>query len=290
MRRNILYGPRIVGDIAPGQEPSRLDGAGVKAWSRMDFPGLRIAGQSDQLVTTKSATQKFQIGTRRIEYGRTFRYSKAGAALTYTGLQRLLANGNFTPEDPAHEDEFGFYGDLYTAASIGDKYVDLEIATAYAANYFQGGYVTFFSDSNRGWYYVVKSDLGNGTYCRIYLDHPLTVAHGATLGLEVYRSPYSNIREGAVAAQFCSFVGIAYCGAVDSGDYFWLQTRGPAWITPIDWSTNLPGYTAEKRDVYAHQDGTVRLQDTTGSRQRVGYLLSATASTYGDVFVMLQLE
>ena len=290
MRKNILYAPRIQGDLELGLEHTRLGGDGNKAWARMDFPGRRLPGQTDQLVTAKSATQKFEIGTKRVEYGRTFHYSQAGAALTYTGLQRLLANGNYTPEDPAHEDEFGFYGDLLTAAVIGDNYIDLEIATAYPANYFQGGYVTIFADSNRPFHYIVASDLGTGAYCRCYLDHPLTVDVGATLGVEVYRSPYSNIVEGMSISSFCSFVGIAYCGAVDDEDFFWLQTRGPAWVTPLDWSTNLPGYAAEKRDVYAHIDGTVRIQNTVGSRQRVGYLLSATASTYGDVFIMLQLD
>lgn len=290
MRKKTLYGPRIQGDIAPGTEPSRLDGYGVASWARQDFPGQQIVGQADQCIYDSSATQKFEVGTRRIEYGRTFRYSKAGAALSNPGLQRLLANGNYTPEDPAHEDEFGFYGDLLTAAVIGDTYIDLETSTEYAADYFKGAYVAIWPDSHRPVHYIVKSDAGTGTYCRCYLDHALRVAISATNGVEVYRSPYNNIVEGLAIQSFKSFVGIAYCGAVANGAYFWLQTRGPAWVTPYNWDTGCPGYAADKRDVYAWIDGTITVATTVGSLQRVGYLLSATATGYGDVFVMLQLE
>lgn len=288
-RIGYLLAKRLVGDIELGLDPLRAAGDGNPAWARMDFPGRRLPGLADQSIYDSSAIQKFELGTKREVYGRVFRYAKAGADLTYVGLERLVANGNYTPEDPDHEDEFGFYGDLKTAAEIGDEYVDLETATAYAVDYFKGGYFTTWN-SNRPVHYVVASDLGNGTYCRIYLDEPLRVAISATAGVEVYRSPYSNIIEDLAAQSFKSFVGVAHCGAVASGSYFWLQTKGPCWITPYNWDTGLPGYAANKRDCYAWIDGTVTVQGTVGELQRIGYLLSATASGYGDVFIMLQLE
>jgi len=288
-RIGYILGKRVQGDVELGLDPQRSVGDGSRAWARMDFPGQRLSDQPDQSIYESSATQKFAIGTRRIEYGRTFRYAKAGAALSSVAVNRLVANGNFVPDGATYPNQYGFMGDLKTAASIGDRYVDLETATEYAANWFQGGYFVVF-DSNRPMFYVVASDAGNGTYCRIYLDQPLTRDISGTEGVEVYRSPYSRIIEGLTASSFKSFVGVAHCGPIANGAYFWLQTGGPCWITPYNWDTGCPGYAADKRDCYAWIDGTVTVQTTAGLLQRVGYLLSATESGYGDPFIMLQLE
>jgi len=292
VRKSTLYAGRILGDIAPGLEPTRLGGDDAKAWARMDFPGRILPGQSDQLITAKSATQKFEIGTRRIEYGRTFHYAKAGADLTNTGMQRLVANGNYTAEATGHDDEFGFYGDLLTAGAIGDKYVDLEEAgAARVANFFQGGYFTTWpAGGPRPMHYIVKSDASTATYTRIYLDHPLIVVIGAAIGVQAYCSPYNNIVQGLVIQHYKTFVGMGHCGDVDEDEYFWLQTEGPVWVTPTGWAATCPGYAADRRDVYADIGGTCRIDPGDGTLQRVGYLISATETTIGDVFVMLQLE
>jgi len=285
-----IYAPRIKGDLALGLEPSRIDGYGAKAWARMDFPGRRLPGLADQTIYETSSTQKFAIGTRRIEYGRTFRYAKCGATTSEASKARLLANGNYNPEVPGHVDEDGFFGDLLTAAEVGDKYVDLEeTAAGRAANFFQGGYFTPFDD-NYNTYYIVASDASTATYTRIYLDHAIVQAISDTNGVEVYPSPYSKIIDGLTAQSYKSHVGIALCGNITADYYFWLQTRGPTWITPYNWTTGCPGYAADKRDAYAWIDGTVTVATTVGSLQRVGYLIPATASGYGCVHIMLQLE
>jgi len=288
--KTYIYGPRIKGDIDLGYEPSRIDGAGERAWARMDFPGTMLAGGSDQLITESSTTQNFAIGTRRIEYGRTFRYSKVGTTLTSAANARLCKNGNFEPDSTSYEDTYGFYGDLLTAASIGDTYVDLEESSAgRAANAFQGGYFTCF-DTNYSTYYIVKSDASTSTYTRIYLDHPLTQAISATNGVQVYYSPYSNIIDGLTGQSYTSFVGRCLAGNVAANSYFWLQTAGTCWITPYNWTTGCPGYAANKRDCYAWIDGTVTVATTVGELQRVGYLLAGTESAIGSTFTMLQLE
>jgi hypothetical protein len=294
-RKGTLYAPRLKGDIEPGLEPSRLGGDDAKAWARMDFPGLMIPGQSDQLITAASTTQKFEIGTRRVEYGRTFRYSRAGELLSTAGRGRLARFGNWVPDGVTGPDVDGFYGDLYGTASIGDTYVDLEMADTsetYAANYFQGGYVLFFN-GNFCMHYIVKSDASGALYCRIYLDHPLTQDVGTTQGVEVYCSPYRKIMAPATGATYTSFAGMLHCDDVASGSYFWLQTRGPCWITPTGWSgTTCPGYAANYREVYGVSDGTIQPGQGTPviGCHRVGYLISRTESAYGDVFIMLMLE
>lgn len=209
---------------------------------------------------------------------------------------RLVKNGNYEPECAGvFEDRDGFYGDLLTAASVGDKYLDLEESSAArAANAFQGGYVTTFADiagaRNFTTYYIVKSDASTSTYTRIYLDHPVIQAISATNGIQAYYSPYSNVVDGGLIQSFSSCIGRVLCGDVTANYYFWLQTAGPCWVTPTGWGATCPGYTAQKRDVYAWLDGTVQIQGTVGSLQRVGYLLPANESAVGTVFIMLQLE
>lgn len=294
MRKSTLYAGRFKGDIAPGLEPTRLGGDGAKAWARMDFPGRIIPGQEDHNIYTKSATPKFEVGTRRVEYGRTFRYAKAGRDVdTLAVTMKLLGNANYVPDAVSHEDEDGFYGNPKTQVEIGDLYIDLDTATAYAANFFQGGYVVSYVSPYHV-HYIVKSDLGNGTYCRIYLDHAQTTVIPTGGGLEIHGSPYNNVIDwypSAGYATFMSAVGVMHCAALDSGDFFWLQTAGPAFVQPTDWAAQCPGYASEKRDVYCNcSDGTACLQVTTGSRQRIGYLLPATENGYGSALIMLQLE
>lgn len=292
MRRNLLYAGRVQGDLALGLEPSRLAGDGAKSWARMDFPGMRIPGQTDQTIYESSVTQKFEIGTKRVEYGRTFRYAQAGEGLILAGNARLLGNGNFVPDAVSHVDEDGFYGKPYVQVEVDDLYIDLDIATAYPANYFQGGYIIAFTAAvDYSLHYIVKSDLGNGTYCRIYLDHAWTsgvVAVG--IDVEVHRSPYSSICDCASIDWFKSFVGLGQCDAILNEYYFWLQTLGPCWLTPYNWIDGCPGYTTRVREVYAWMDGEITVDPNDGTLQRIGYLLSATEAGYGSVFIMLQLE
>lgn len=295
MRKQTLFAGRVKGDLAPGLEPTRLGGDGAKAWARMDFPGRRLPGQPDQGIYEVSAgTQKFEIGTRRIEYGRTFRYALAGETTATAAHAFLLGNGNYSPEVAGHLDEHGFYGDLYEKAEEGQKYLDLEMADTsetYDANYFQGGYVTVFATNFYNTYYIVASDASGADYCRIYLDRGIAQDITADQGIEVQCSPYSNIVDcGVVDATWMSVVGRALCQELTLGDYFWLQTGGPCWVQPTDWETQSPGYASYKRDVYANVDGSCCLQVTTGSLQRIGYLLSRTLGGYGAALIMLQLD
>jgi len=268
----------------------------------MDFPGRILPGQTDQLITAYSATQKFEIGTRRIEYGRTFRYAKAGETFVSADGARLVKNGNFEPEWGSYQDTYGFYGDLLTAAAAGAKHLDLEEAAGRVANFFQGAYVTTFADiagvRNFTTFYVVKSDASEATFTRIYLDHPVVTPISATNGIHLYNSPYSRVIDGQSEMRWAPCIGRVLCGDVPINNFFWLQTAGPCWVTPFEWnSANTPGYNASSLDVYAWIDGTIasvtKCPPTTGY-QRVGYLLPAheqgTGAAGGCVFIMLQLE
>ena len=294
MRRNILQAGRLRGDIDLGTDLSRLNGASVRDYARMDFPGGLLSGQTEQALYEESATQKYNIGTRRVHYDRTFRYSYAGAALA--GLGRLVINSNFAPGVTGHTQEDGYEGSLQTQAEIGDLYVDIADTVVRVADYYRGGHIVAFGGTVFHNYYIVKSDVGTGVYVRCYLDAAvyeqlITTGYGVT----AYLSKYSDIRPATGAqTSFESFVGLNII-PIDSAGWFWMQTRGPAWVTPT--GGTWPGSAANLRDIYANPgDGTIQpptLSDPSAGYQRIGYLIGATGGTgsdYGDALIQLMLE
>lgn len=302
MRRNTLYAPRVGGDLDLGLEPSRLGGDGAKAWARMDFPGMRIPGQADQHIYESVATARFEIGTRRVEYGRTFRYSEAGDNIITAQNALMVANGNWRPGfGGSYPNWNGFWGSPNVQVEIGDTYIDL-FETTYtpagmlprAANYYQGAYLTSFVFPFNT-YYIVSSDVGSAAVTRVYLDHPAIQVIPVANQVEINLSPYSKVIDGAAvtAPRYKSYVGRSHIN-VAVGRFFWLQTAGPCWVQPAGWVDNrTPGRAADYRDVYAWIDGSIVsawAADPTAGFQRVGYLLSATEVGEGAAFIMLQLE
>ncbi len=302
--RSRLYGRRIKGDLDLGLEPARIDGAGNKAWARMDFPGRRLPGRADQDIYHKSDTQKFEIGTKRVEYGRTFRYAIAGEDITAAGpFNRLLAAGNFNPFHTTILQRDAFWGKPLNEVGLDAPYVDLSEALAAEdrrpENFFQGGYLINTSEPGavafRYNQAIVWSDESEATFTRVYLDHPPVVVMPVLNDIGAVRSPYSRVIEGmgeaGLAQSWVSFIGMMHCGPLDEGDFFWLQTQGPVWITPFDiGGDTCPGRVANKRDAYAWIDGTIRVDPADGTLQRVGYLITATMVGFGGADIMLQLE
>lgn len=294
--KGIIHAPRIKGNLDPGLEYSRIQGDSTAAWAASDFPGGLLPGGSYQSVYAVDATQNYRIGTRRIEYGRTFRYSLAGADLKAIGCySRLLINGNLVPATGAPF-AGGWEGTpgLHADAAIGSLYVDVADTYVRAINFYQGGILVVFASDLFHQYFIVASRAAaaDDDYVRCYLDHPteneiLLIGDG----VGVYRSPYSNVTERVVAENgYQSFVGLVH-SIVEDENWFWLQTGGPCWVTPNQ--NEEPGDTANFRDVYAHVDGTIGSGNLLAfGHQRVGYVLGGTwlDDAHGDGMIMLQLD
>jgi hypothetical protein len=256
--------------------------------------GEILPGGSEQGIFDASTVQNFVKGTPRIWRNKKFRYSYASADLA--ALARLVINTNYAPEVTGHVSEDGHMGNPVANVPIGQQYIDLNDTVLRAANYYQGGHLIAFGAAIFHQHYIVASEAGNGTYVRIWLDHPITDEAIPTVGVGVtaYPSIYSAIGvAGSVQVGFEPFVGINLI-PVSNGEWFWLQTAGLVWVTAH--GGTWPGAAAEQRDVYAHQDGTIdpaAVKDPTNGYQRVGYLVPATggtASDYGDALIMLQLD
>ena len=63
------------------------------------------------------------------------------------------------------------------------------------------------------------------------LDQPLAFAlTAATTTIELMESPFYNLAADGAGGEYVTYLGIPAARAV-SGQYFWLITRGPVWIT-----------------------------------------------------------
>ena len=244
-------------------------------------------------IYSQSISQLFPLGTK-LEFsdGRVFRYGKVGATSTSPPMARMMVNANAAPGATGEEDVDGYEGDLYVAAAAGAEYVDLEVATAYAENFFEDGMLAVYVDSSPTSHYVeyriAGSELGDGTFCRVYLDNPngLKRAITATEGVTAYKSLYSQMKvAGAEGTGFTSVVGVVLADTFTVNYFCWAQRRGRCIVTP----TAYFGDTADERMAQLHSDGTIALKNAHGTHT-VGYLTQRTVSGYGDLEIWLQLE
>lgn len=254
--------------------------------------GLISTEEPDPYV--QSSVQQYPIGSK-LEFGdgRLFRYGKWGATSTAPPVARLLCNANAAPGCTGEEDTDGYEGDPYTAAAIGDTYVDLEVATAYAENFFEDGMLACYPTGHYCEYRICGSELGNGTYCRVYIDRPsgLVTALGTTTGVTAYKSIFSQLKAmNAEGVSYTTPMGM-YLGATFTANYFgWIQRRGRCIITP----TAYFGDSVNERAVYYNPaDGTIgtaATYDPSSGYICLGYLTQRTVSGYGDLEVFLKLE
>lgn len=254
--------------------------------------GRRTPGRPDQLVTATSLVQNFEIGCSREEYNKRFRYSYSVDGLVLGALGRLVINSAWQPGSAGHGDEDGFEGAPAVAGVIGDTWVDIADVAVRDANYYQGGDLVMFSATSFQNRKIISSNVGTGVFVRCHLDHPLTEEFGLGIGLTAYVSQYSMVETaGSTSVSYETFVGMPLV-VVPPLSYFWLQTAGPCWVTAT--GGTWPGANVNMRDVSINPaDGTINpygVQSPAAGFQRAGYMLALTYNTYGDAFIMLQLD
>jgi len=246
----------------------------------IDFP-------SEADLFTESAAQHFTVGTQLRKNGSLWRFCKAGAAMADAGF--LKGNYFLCPGSSGNSVNSGFEGAMYAAVVAGAT--SFTIAdTAAAKNEYENATLVIYDDTNVKYqqYTVIGNDASNGTITTLYIAPPgFKVAVTTGYGITIYRNPYMDIR--TVTGGYMSALGYAR-HSITSGYFFWMQTAGP--ISCITGASTWPGQTQYQRDVFCNTDGSLitGASGTTELYQRVGYLLSRTASDYGDNFIMLQLD
>lgn len=240
---------------------------------------------SEANIFAQSSVQQYPIGSQLRIDDKLYRYCKAGEAMSSVGFCKCFYLQ--CPGKAGNSVHSGFEGALYAAVAAGDT--SFQIAdTAALVNEYEGAYFVVYDSTNNVFdsYRVIKNDVSDGSTTTLYIASPgfknaLTTAFGIT----IYMNQYRDIRAYATGGGYASPAGYAKF-PITSAYYFWLQTAGP--ISGITGASTWPGQTQYNRDVAANTDGS--LIHATAGYPRIGYLLSRTASDYGDNYIMLQLD
>lgn len=172
---------------------------------------LNQAAPPDQSVYESTASQKTRLGTRLTLSDRVFRYALAAT--------NLAAGKVVCAPAPTASHQSGLFS--ISAAGIGDKVIFGTSSAAVAANYYAEGYF----GSTAGNMFRIKSNDAGSTGFRITLYDGLQTAIASSAAVFLYPNPYSNVFIGSENLDVP--IGVVPC-TVTSGEYFWLQTWGPA--------------------------------------------------------------
>ena len=253
MRKNILYAPRVRGDLELGLEPSRATGpAGdsVKDWARMDFPGEHIPGMDEQGIYAVDDDQNYRIGTRRVQDERVFHYCKAsanGCDKASVGAQNFF---DYNTDETL--------GDCISGTTIGAKVtgeytlVAADANALHVAGWFENGWCAVTVGSVFHMYRVRTSSVADAGNITITLWDALAmdVAEGSTI--QVYPSIYGKVeRLWAGGSNLRATVCVPPI-VVPASNYFWGQTYGPCYgVAPEP----FPKGTYENMMVFSYQGG-----------------------------------
>ncbi len=241
--------------------------------SRGFFPG-----GSAQAIHEESVTQNYEIGTRRVQDERVFRYCKAGGILKsmFGGLD---AQDSTMVNTHAVEELAGSYNvTILDTGAAGSRPVD----------YYAGGYIWIMKYPHEptgiGQFYRIKSStLGNSASITLTLWEPLTYAIPASNWTETIKSLYCDLRPPIDKKASLMVLNLF---PIQSGYYFWGQTWGPCFFQ----CGYNPGSKDNDREVYydsAHfgilPGSEINFGTDVPIFQRIGFLINSN-------FVMLQLS
>jgi len=241
-----------------------------------------------------SAVPRYPIGFKYPKTNpldlRSYRYARAGNALNVS----LGAHVGFTQDIP----QVAVTLDL---AATGTYTLEILVGAAdgrggnagIAVNELAGGYILIFVTGlthfiNRMIVHNTVTIAGGGAQAMtVTVDKPLPYALGAGSNAEVIANPYLDVLEGNLDRH--AIMGIPTMEAV-AGEYLWLQTWGPSWITPalVDWST------IDSSIAVFRGNGTISefIPDdpAVGLQQIAGFVVTpATGMGQGLPFVFLQI-
>lgn len=185
------------------------------------IPTLEIQGTPGRELEVHT-TQRFLFGTKMVmQDGRMFRYASFGQGGTPGLVWQGPANiANHILQTPA------------SAGAVNDRTLRVQLgATAVAADEYKDGYLTINLGTGFGFNYVID------THPAVLSGGIMTVPLGAGYGLQaavpttansvsLVHNPYRAVFQGT-HTQIPAGVGLQ---TVSTGNFGWLQTRGPATV------------------------------------------------------------
>ena len=235
---------------------------------------------------------------------RAYRYCTAGTlgVVTEMGAAQLRKTSvNAVAPAQASATSLGFPArDTIATGAKGSLFLTVTIGSGFG--HLATGVLT--KDELRGAYIVIGNGSLQHPQMATIVGHPALAAAGTltvqlavplvasvsvgTTNIEIMMNPYTDLSIGN-AGGYASFLGVPVRVAT-VGQYFWLQTHGPCWIT----SDNLTADDANDRMVYFRGDGAISSRTDVGSDhlfQPAGFVIDASSAGASNApFVMLQLD
>lgn len=239
------------------------------------------------------AVQKYPLGTK-IRFGdRTYVYAKAGGTCNPEVGAYKAKKTNTVVVAPTQATGAGVAGSSTITVTI-DTHIGVLATGVLSENELAGGYVVIGNGSaqhpqNRQ--IVSHPALATtGGALTLTLDSPLvTTITAAVTTIELMESPYYNVIADQAGGEYVSFIGVPTVVAT-SGQYLWIQTWGPCWITSDMHTCD----SVNDRAIYFVANGSVvsggSLTYQGSGYQRAGFALDMSGSGASNApFVMLQI-
>lgn len=249
--------------------------------------------------------QKYPLGTIIRRGGRTFIYAYAsGDVHTEWGVykaKKTNTNAVAPTQATAAAQAAAYSGETLAAGAAGSYYVTVTIDTeigvlttgVLAENELAGGYIVIGNGSaqhpqNR--MIVSHPALATaGGSLTLKLDSPLERAVvAATTNIELMESPFYCVKADGSGGDYITFIGMSTVEAV-SGQFFWVQTWGPCWITS---DGNTCDSARDRTIAFVGNGSIVSSNDVTmeSGFQLAGVALDMSGSGASNApFVLLQI-
>tara|TARA_Y100001951_G_C11297031_1_gene276424 strand:+ start:3071 stop:3847 length:777 start_codon:yes stop_codon:yes gene_type:complete len=253
-----------------------VGGGQQNAIGSREFPKAKGQG-----IMEESSTQKASMG-EKLEFsdGRVFRYAKASAAIS-SGL--VVSTDDVYKVDADTNDTF-------VAQAAGSTTFKLSARSGDSLDEYAGAY---FGNITNGEQYRIKSNTASATVDGVAntviftLYDPLKTAIAATDDYLITPNPYASVITATVSGGTTDYdraVGVTPI-AISSGYYFWLQTKGIAFVKADAAAAITKGTPVTLSDSTA---GTVQDQDALAENV-IGICVTAAATgTHGGVQLTLE--
>jgi len=185
-------------------------------------------------ICTADSSKKYPLGTKLVGGLRTFFYSYASGTVNPEVGAYKAKKTNTVAVAPTQATGAGSDGDYYVSVTI-DTEIGVLTTGVLSENELAGGFIVVGNGSGQHpqMFQIVSHPAlaTTGGTLTVKLDMPLTSdVTAATTTIELMESPFYCLKADNSGGDYVTYLGCSASVAA-SGEYFWLQTRGPCWVT-----------------------------------------------------------
>lgn len=254
----------------------------------MIYGGLLTGQTALQTLNVEQAAQNCILGTRRVEQdGRVHKYSRV-----------TLVHGNIRQGIKFYErlaDGIDYVAPSQTEL-IGSSTITVVAANGVAVNELAGGYLIVHTHAaaNHQFRKITSNTVAAaGATTTITVEVPFTIAIALTHGVEIFRSPYYNLRWTDGQAHV-TVAGIPVVACTVANYFQWVQTWGICWGNPYG-TTGAASVDGERRLTFDTAGNICPASDNRygtdhADIQHAGFTINRTGAGTGYGLFMLQVS